>query len=477
MDRREFLQLGAMTGAAVVLANACSSGSGDKKSDSSRTKEPPKPASILDGSPTESGIDTVVLVMMENRSFDSYLGWLARDENYLETGKSRHGGAFAVNGKSQQSFAAPDGRQVATARRVLSDDDDVWRACGHPDPGHGWDKGRAERDHGFLAEGSGNDEFALSYFEREDLPVYEKLAREFTVCDRWHASVLGPTYPNREYLLSGQSGGHKTNYLPLSEGGFTWPTIVDRLKAANVSVTEYYEDFPQTLLWGERMLKSSRAGANFHEDAEAGKLPRVSILTPAFLGGERTDDHPHGDPRAAQRYVGDAFSSFAKSKQWQNGLFILVYDEWGGFFDHVAPPHLPDDRASTNDAEDFSQAGFRVPAVLASPRARRNFVDSTQYDHTSVLRFLEWRFLGAPPRGPGRDTDKWFFTKRDRNANNLGETLLADTRDPEIGFDVDIDVPAPSAPCADETAALELDPTPFELAVQAGYLERVGMRV
>jgi hypothetical protein len=88
---------------------------------------------------------------------------------------------------------------------------------------------------------------------------------------------------------------------------------------------------------------------------------------------------------------------------------------------------LPDNRASADDANDFSQAGFRVPTVLASPRARRNFVDSTQYDHTSVMRFLEWRFLGAPARGPGKDNDTWFLTKRDQR-DNLGETLRLNDR-------------------------------------------------
>lgn len=479
MDRRDFLQLGAMTGAVVVLGSACS-GSDGKSSDpapGATTTTVPNAPSVLDGSAVESGIDTVVIVMMENRSFDSYFGWLARDEAYLEAGKSKYGGAFTLNGNSHQSFAAPNGRTVATARRTTSTDDNPWRGCGHPDPGHGWDKGRAQRDHGFLAPESGNDEFALSYFEGEDLPVYAQLAREFTVCDHWHASVLGPTYPNREYLLSGQSGGHKDNYLPLDAGGFTWPTIIDRLAAANVTVAEYYSDLPQSLLWGGRMIPFVRDGERFHTDAAAGKLPSVTFVTPAFTGGNRTDDHPHGDPRAAQRFVRDHFSSFAQSKHWENGLFILTYDEWGGFFDHVAPPHLPDDRASSNDADDFSQAGFRVPTVLASPRARRNFVDSTQYDHTSILRFLEWRFLGAPARGTGHDTDKWFLTKRDRNANNLGETLLSEGSDAEVGFDVDINVPVPSAPCAEEAAVLELDPTPFELAAQLGYYERVGLAV
>jgi phospholipase C len=174
--------------------------------------------------------------------------------------------------------------------------------------------------------------------------------------------------------------------------------------------------------------------------------------------------------------VGDAFASFARSKHWSRGLFVLTYDEWGGFFDHVAPPHLPDDRASTVDAEDFSQAGFRVPTLLCSPRARPGAVDSTQYDHTSVLRFLEWRFLGAPPEGPGKAGDTWFLTTRDRNAENLGRALV-DRSDPEVGFDVDIAVPAPSAPCAEDVSSAwydELEPTPFELARDVGYFERVG---
>jgi phospholipase C len=286
---------------------------------------------------------------------------------------------------------------------------------------------------------------------------------------------LGPTFPNREYLLSGQSGGHKDNYLPFAEGGFKWPMIIDRLAAANVSVVDYYTDLPPALLWGERMNPFLRAIDAFHTDAAAGKLPSVSFVSPAFTGGNRSDDHPHGDPRAAQRFVGDAFKAFANSKHWERGLFVLTYDEWGGFFDHVAPPHLPDDRASTVDTEDFSQAGFRVPSILCSPRALPGAVDHTRYDHTSVLRFLEWRFLGAPPDGPGKDTDTWFLTSRDRNAENLGRALVSDTSTPDLGFDVDITVPPASAPCVNEVSYDELAPTAFELARDAGYFERVGL--
>ncbi len=358
MDRREFLRLSAMAGAAAVLTQ-CSSGSSKAKAGPATTTTLPRPPSVLDGAPADSGIDTVVVAMMENRSFDSYFGWLARDESYLEQGRSRYGARFAVDGNSFQQFPGPGGKPVDTFRRVLSKDAQPWRGCGHPDPGHGWDAGRAERDGGFLSPGSGNDEFALSYFEGADLPLYDLLARRFTVCDRWHASVLGPTYPNREYLLSGTSGGHKDNFLPLADGGFTWPNIVDRLAAAKVPVAEYYSDLPPLLLWGNRMMPHIRKIDEFKADAAAGKLPKVAFVSPIFSGDNRSDDHPHGDPRAAQKFVLDAFTAFAKSPQWERGLFVLTYDEWGGFFDHVKPPILPDGRANKNDEDNF--AASRLP--------------------------------------------------------------------------------------------------------------------
>jgi phospholipase C len=478
MDRREFLRLGAMAGAAAALAS-CSKGSSKSspKPSVSTTTAAPRVESVLEGAPADSGIDTVVIAMMENRSFDSYFGWLARDEHYLEQGRSRYGKQFAINGQSFQEFPGPDGTPVKTARRVLSADASPWRGCGHQDPGHSWPKARAERDGGFLAPASENDALALSYFEGEDLPVYEQLARRFTVCDKWHASLLGPTYPNREYLLSGQSGGHKDNFLPFADGGFKWPTIIDRLAAANVTATEYYKDFPQLLLWGKRMNPYVRTMDAFTTDAAAGKLPSVSIVTPAFIGPDRSDDHPHGDPRAAQIFVRDAFAAFAKSPHWKRGLFILTYDEWGGFFDHVKPPILPDLRASANDEENFGQAGFRVPTVLASPYARPGYVDHTLFDHTSILRFLEWRFLGAPANGPGADTDKWFLTPRDRHANNLGGVLVRGKTDPEIGFDVDVKIATPEPGCVGQTAYSDLPPNAMQVALESGYYERIGVKI
>jgi phospholipase C len=124
----------------------------------------------------------------------------------------------------------------------------------------------------------------------------------------------------------------------------------------------------------------------------------------------------------------------------------MLYDEWGGFFDHVHPPIVPDDRRSPDSENDFGQTGFRVPAIVASPRARPSAVDHSRADHTSVLRFLEWRFLGAPARGPGGDRH-WWLTRRDRHAHNLGTALGATRPDPELGFDVDLALPEGGPGC------------------------------
>ncbi|HEU5149915.1 MAG TPA: alkaline phosphatase family protein [Iamia sp.] len=501
MDRRTFLMHAGRAGGFLVLGGAAlaacsdddgrgagrSSGPDGSGGGSSTTAAPSTtdaqgvPAgSILDGPAADSGIDHVVVVMMENRSFDHWLGWLGGDETWLEQGRSRYGGDFGVTADLDQVFADPTGQEVSTQHLLeLLDGGNPWRGCGHPDPGHGWDHGRVQRDHGFLADGSRNDPFALGYYLGDDLPFTSRLARRFTVCDHSFASLLGPTYPNREYLHSGQSGGQKTNYLPLDEGGFTWETIWDRLDAAGVPHGYFYTDLPTTLLWGTRMTPWASLVDDYFSRCEEGTLPAVSFVDPGFLGGSRTDNHPHGDVRAGERFVRDVFAAFARSPHWERGLFVLTYDEWGGFFDHVAPPTFADDRASDDDAEDFGQAGFRIPTVLASPYCRPGSVDSRVYDHTSVLRFLEWRFLGAPPEGTGGDG--WWLTTRDRNALNLGASLVTE---PTTELDLDLDVAiAPESPaCAEDTAeglswggADDIgDPHAFELALDAGYFERVG---
>lgn len=447
LSRREFLRAGSVLGAGVLAGGALA---GCRLPLPGPGRRPRR--GLLDGPAADAPVTHIVVAMMENRSFDHWWGWLADDAAYLEAGRRRYGRQFAVDGIQDLAYPDPSGRMVPT--RHLFEHPEVtnpWRGCEFQDPGHSWNAGRAQRDRGFLGTGSNNDELALGYYEAPDLAFSTPFARRFTIFDAYHCSILGPTYPNREYLHSGQSGGYKTNYLPIAEGGFSWPTIWDRLLAAGVPCAYYYTDLPVTLLWGFRFADAvNRTIDDYYADCAAGRLPNVTFIDPKFLGHDRSDNHPLGDIRAGERFVRDTFRAFATSPHWRSGVFIVTYDEWGGFFDHVRPPVLPDDRASTDDANNFGQTGFRVPTVMASPFARPGYVDPRVYDHTSILRFIEWRFLGAPPHGPGSDGDGWFFTARDRNANNIGASLLRRRWSDEVGFDLDVPIGEISPPCLSE---------------------------
>jgi phospholipase C len=212
------------------------------------------------------------------------------------------------------------------------------------------------------------------------MAFYSAISRRFSICDRYHCSILGPTFPNREYLHSANSGGIKNNALPFQVGypnGFDWVTIWDRLAAAGVPARYYYVDLPVVALWGQRLLPYSSTIANYLIDAAAGTLPNVVFIDPGFVGELRSDEHPHGDIRDGQRLVDECLRAFVASPHWERGVFILTYDEWGGFYDHVRPARFKDDRASRVDDENFGQGGFRVPTRIISPYARENFVDHT----------------------------------------------------------------------------------------------------
>ena len=254
--------------------------------------------------------------------------------------------------------------------------------------------------------------------------------------DRSHASLLAGTFPNRQYAYTAQSDGEREDPVPLIPGMYKTPTIFDKLIERQVPFSAYFTDLPLLALWGAQYDQYIKPVDDYFEACSSGTLPNVVAISPAFGGDLRTDDHSQGDVLLGQRFIREVFRAFVQSKHWEHGLFILTYDEWGGFFDHVKPPTLADERASSDLENDFGLAGFRVPTILSSPYARQNYVDHRVYDHTSTLRFLEWRFLGAPPEGPGGDST-WNLTLRDRHANNIAASLGATHPHPELGYELD----------------------------------------
>lgn len=466
MHRRDFLKRAALAGGAITLGGATVLGCDD---DDDRSGTTGAARSLTAVQPSDSPIDTIVVVTMENRSFDHYLGWLGGDAAYREHGRKRYGRGFHVDARTDLAFQDASGAWVATQHLTTSPvEPDPYRGCGHPVPGHSWKKARRELDAGFIAEGTGNDSYALGYYRAGDLPVTAHLARRFTVCDRSFPSILGPTFPNRQYLHAATSEGWTTDPGPLKPGTYTADTIWKKLIAAGVPCGYYYSDCPVLLMYGEGYKPIIHTVDDFFDDCEQGTLPNVVYVEPKFGGPFRTDDHSDGDVRLGQRFILDVFRAFAQSKYWERGAFVLTYDEWGGFFDHVRPPILQDgERIQVYTPDTFQQTGFRIPTVVASPYAPRGGVDHTTYDHTSILRFIEWRFLGAPEAGPGGDHATWYLTRRDRHANNLGGLLVDADPDVDLDFDTDVEIPPATAACTvgpPRPADPELaEPDPFTL--------------
>jgi phospholipase C len=352
-------------------------------------------------------LDTIVVLMMENRSFDHYLGWLPGADG-------RQAGL---------SFSDASGASFETHR--LAPD---WQGCAHPDPDHSWEGGRDQLDggrmDGFLRSGE-NDVFSIGYYAEEDLPFIPAVAREFTTFDRFFCSLLASTYPNRYYMHSAQSYGMKDNTLPFVNGNIEdllgWPdsTIFHALAAAGVSNRYFYTDIPVSALWGVPGLARSGQVQEYYERCATGTLPAVSFVDPSFAGEEQGtsgDEHPHGDVRVGQAFMSDVVHAFMESPQWERGALFIVYDEWGGFFDHVRPPRVPDVRASADVADDFGQMGMRIPAVLVSPYAKRNHVDHNIYGFESILALIRYRFGLAP------------LTTRDQYAKNILRSFDFDSK-------------------------------------------------
>ena len=371
--------------------------------------------------PEESGIEHIVVVMMENRSFDHFLGWLP-------------------GGNGQQAgliYTDSNGELHPTYRLT------TFVGCAHPDPDHSYAGGRSEVDGGKMdgwLRTSTNDTFSIGYYAEEDLPFFNALARNFTTLDNYFASILGPTFPNRVFQHAAQTD-RLSNTLSIS----TLPTIWDRLAATGISNKYYFSNVPFLALWGVKYIGISALFAQFLADAAAGTLPSVSFLDPKFTildDGEGNDDHPHADVRAGEAFLGQVYKAVTSGPGWKNTVLVINRDEWGGFFDTVSPPRvIAPNSVDTDLVNGKALLGCRVPVIVVSPFTQGSNpatprVDSGLYDHTSVLKLIEWRF-GLQP-----------LTSRDAS-NEVGNLAAAlDLNNPVYSVPSLPTVPAPiPTPC------------------------------
>ncbi|HEY1968976.1 MAG TPA: alkaline phosphatase family protein [Pseudonocardia sp.] len=353
-----------------------------------------------------SDVKHVVCLMQENRSFDHYFGTLPGVRGFsdphplaLSTGRSVWYQPDAVH---PDGFMLPlhldtstsNAQQIPSTSHAWSVQHESWNA-GKMDnwlPAHR----RADRENG---------PFVMGYYTRNDIPFQFALADAFTVCDAYHSSVLGPTWPNRMYWMTGTIDPGGTGGGPIIANvvpkPYRWTTYAERLERAGVSwkVYQQIDNYGCNMLELFQAFHDSRPGQplydkgltrggayDFEDDARNDRLPAVSWIIPTSYQSE----HPDYMPAAGADFVASKIEAVAANPDvWAKTAFILNYDENDGLFDHVPPPSPPPGTADEFVAGLPIGGGFRVPCVIISPWTVGGLVATERFDHTSVLQFLE----------------------------------------------------------------------------------------
>lgn len=336
-------------------------------------------------------IQHIIILTMENRSFDHYLGALTLD------------GRNDVNGIDLSRQGIPDNNGDLVKWWQMDGAALTYR------PPHGWGDAHADYNNGAMdgfvrqfqsACPADDAKIPMGYYTKETLPVLYALADEFTICDAWFASVLSSTWPNRKYLHSGRrDADNDTQTIPLP--GFQTRPIYDfveeqRFPPQTGSLLTwkcYYSDLPFLAFWywfAARHISKFTHVVDFVNDCREDTLPTVSIIDPPFT---LADDHPNHDPRLGEKFIGLVVDALTNSESWEKSVLLVLYDEFGGFYDHVQPPPCPEVPAT-----DDNPLGFRVPAIVVSPYSKKRFVSKLQYDHTSFMKSIadQWGFTFDP---------------------------------------------------------------------------------
>jgi len=374
LNRREALQIiggglgsAALGGGCLPRNNRCAQG-------------PTEPAGGAPGSPQAllAGIDTFVVVMLENRSFDHFFGALRLDAGYPHAG--------VIDGlRGDEMNLDENGNAIHAHRAGHFQPDDAG-------PAHDWDSCRKAWN------GGRNDAFAMvnpgpyqdrvmGYYDREFLPFQYALADRYTVCERWFSSVMGPTFPNRFYLNAATSEGLKANRPLIGSGPMTiWEAMSKGCWSAknySASVVPWFSVAFAGKAWSGNDAMVPEHIESFFADARDGNLPNFALVDPDY---KRNDHHPPHDFLLGEIFLAGVFRALAESPQWPRMLVVFTYDEHGGFFDHVPPPTTVDQRA------EFRQLGFRVPALVMGGMVRPAHLDATVFEHVSILATLRTRF-------------------------------------------------------------------------------------
>jgi phospholipase C len=408
-------------------------------------------------------IERIVVLMMENRSFDHMLGYLGLEEDFQELDGLQHARPnWDADGTEYKPHALGPG-QTAFHEPGKTFDESL-------DPCHSPEcvaeqlaEYHDERPGGFVKNFVAKKKpperwrgLPMGYYTQECLPVYDFLARQFCVCDAWHSSIPGDTWPNRLYSLAGCEG-HKVpidwlerlaKLLPFKLPSVPIYDVHTFTRQLEGSQWRWYSDDPATLRGADKLYRrvdDIRRGnfalfdrklihpiprfaqrpitvqESFLDDANNNKLPQVCWIDPNFvnlhvLNVVSNDDHPPADILAGQQLALDLYDALTKTAAWNDTLLVICYDEHGGFYDHVNPPHVP-----AGDGSKYTTYGARVPVIVVGPRVRPH-VCHELFDHTSLIKTILRRFAPDPHRALAR------MPARVRAAQDLGVILQEEPR-------------------------------------------------
>ncbi|XP_034886910.1 non-specific phospholipase C2 isoform X1 [Populus alba] len=387
-----------------------------------------------------SPIKTVVVVVMENRSFDHMLGWMKKINPEINGVDGTQWNPLNISDPSSQKFFTnnqaqyvdPDpGHSFQAIREQIFGSEDTSK---NPPPMNGF----AQQAFSMDASTSLSRD-VMNGFEPDVVAVYKTLVSEFSVFDRWFASVPSSTQPNRLFVHSGTSAGATSNIPALLVKGYSQRTIFENLDDAGISWGIYYQNIPATLFYRNlRKLKYITRfhpyGMSFKKHAKQGKLPGYVVLEQRYMDikiSPANDDHPSHDVYQGQMFVKEVYETLRASPQWNETLLVITYDEHGGFYDHVATPvsgvPSPDGIVGPEPFFfKFDRLGVRVPTIVVSPWIEKGTVvhgpngspfSTSEYEHSSIPATVKKLFNMPSP----------FLTRRDEWAGTFEGILQTRT--------------------------------------------------
>ena len=322
------------------------------------------------GNPTP--IQHIVILFQENHAFDNYFGTYpgANGLNATVALAVKNGSSVTASPFHYSSLHPPSlDNSEATARKA-------------------YDNGTMD---GFVFAEHTNE--TMGYYDSRDIPYYWEYASQFVLMDNFFSSVMGPSLPNHLYLIAGQSGNLTRNVQTIQP---SFPVIMDELNGRGITWKYYsgrandsgrfnailpdFASLQTNASWLENLAPSNA----FTSDIRNGTLPNVTWVMPTAS----QDEEPPHNITAGEHYVVSTINTIMQSKYWNSTAIFVTWDDWGGWYDHVAPPQV-----------DSLGLGFRVPCLVISPYAKQGYVDHTQGDFTSILKFIETTYSLPPLTG------------------------------------------------------------------------------